>query len=314
MLRRSPGGRTRVDAGPGSVDSPSVPPTIVTTVPARYFPFTHDAGRFTMTAGLSPLTSDRFGNGDADGRLLQFDRRHREYVAAKNRAAGHGSSDSGEIDAGCSRATRRAAHGLLVDSLRQQGAADALTPGTRTLADLVMLVQEDLAIVERGDTDAESRLSYMHVSLPSRWSPLTKAGRSFAQVHRPVPMQLDGERYIADVIQRGARRQRFVWGLQFDSELDQHPRRHPPARFDPRRGIWLRVERQVLVGLPAVGAMLFLIRPYVTPMRLVVLDATRRRLLLSALRSMTDAQRRYKGLQRDFGTIVDHLQRLSPGR
>lgn len=59
-----------------------------------------------------------------------------------------------------------------------------------------------------------------------------------------------------------------------------------------------RCERQVTLGLPALGASLFLIRVHVAPLLEVCTDPQRRARLVAALRSMSDDVVAYKNLQR----------------
>jgi hypothetical protein len=64
---------------------------------------------------------------------------------------------------------------------------------------------------------------------------------------------------------------RFAWGLSTDTPLNHHP--EPPMNilplqwqgrnFDPNNPrLYLRIERQVIWGLPKYEAVLFVIRTY----------------------------------------------------
>jgi hypothetical protein len=111
---------------------------------------------------------------------------------------------------------------------------------------------------------------------------------------------------------------RFVWGFATDSRLNHHP--EPPPGEDP--GVWrgrsfhpdrpespftLRVERQVLLGLPELSASLFAIRVLFIPGERVRARPEWRELLLGALRSMTPESRSYKGLDGSFDEVVAWL-------
>ena len=87
---------------------------------------------------------------------------------------------------------------------------------------------------------------------------------------------------------------RFVWTLCADDLLDHHPDQRARRSWgDAERG-WLRIERQVTVGFPAVRASLFLIRTYLRPFD--SLESGERSTLRAAIAAMPEALRRYKGI------------------
>jgi len=220
------------------------------------------------------------------------------------------------VDDGCTAAVRRHVLAYMRAQLAEEGHFARRELEGWDLETLVGHLQEDVAIVE---TDAGggaplTRLSYLHVSLPIGWLPWTKRGKGFAGVHKPVPgiERIDGDALMATIVAHGWTRVRFAWGLQFDDRLDQHPKRGRRTAFDPAVGLWLRVERQVAVGLPAVGAMLFLIHPYVRAMEDVLADARTGTALARAVASMSEAEARFKGLRRDRAAIVAFLRARTP--
>ncbi|MCW5892778.1 MAG: DUF3445 domain-containing protein [bacterium] len=264
--------------------------------PARYYPFAWDAagyrrGRYVVVPGLTPLTAplvDHAGVVRADDRLLQADRERPRYLVQKRPGP--------QLDR-CDLALRAA----VTARLRAEAAsAYGLAEGDAGELDaLVGLLQEDVAVVRLDGT--RSRLCYLHVSLPSGWSPDAVAAErvsTFGRVHAPLAADmgsdavtgLRGEEWLRTLVHAGPHR-RFTWGLQLDAGLDQHPARRP--QVDAVRGLWLRVERQVTVGLPDEQAMLFLIRPYVVELAEaraagVLAD------LVAAVRGMDAGQAAYK--------------------
>ncbi len=56
--------------------------------PATYAPFPR--GRYVVPGPWYPLQANRFGNGEADNRVFQFDKRWRAYAAAKHEALKQG--------------------------------------------------------------------------------------------------------------------------------------------------------------------------------------------------------------------------------
>jgi hypothetical protein len=286
--------------------------------PARYYPFVLDGGRYQVKAGLYALGTD-FGNGAADRVVFQRDTEYETYLAAK--AAAAATADAGAlavvVDDGCGPAVLRAVRDYVADQVVAAGWATGAALAERSLHAIALGLQEDLAIAELGDGAAPetTRLTYLDVALPSGWVPWSKRGRTFAEVHKPIPgiERVPGDTLMAGIIRGGETGVRFVWGLQFDHRVDQHPKRGRTTTFDRGRGLWLRVERQIVVGMPDVRAMLFVIRPYVVPMAEVLADPERARALTSAIESMNERELRYKGLQHVRDDVLAYLAATAPG-
>ena len=177
--------------------------------------------------------------------------------------------------------------------------------------------QEDLAVIrlsEEGD-----RLVAVHVAAPAYWDPSAKLGKDFEEVHAPVPgmdsVNLNSEKLLRTAIANGPC-QRFNWSITTDRRLNHHPmppeaHSGDPARwhgrsFDPSRPeLYVRVERQTLVGLPKTSSILFGIRTYFTDC--AELAPEHRAALRSGIISMSEATRKYKGLEERHDAIVDWL-------
>ena len=110
---------------------------------------------------------------------------------------------------------------------------------------------------------------------------------------------------------------RFNWGIEFTDRLNLHPEPPPDVAASEwnRRTmdanancpVYLRVERQVLWGMEDIRAVLFAIRVYTRPVS--DLCAAERADLCSALLSMPDASRDYKGLPPEtFAAVVECLR------
>jgi len=170
---------------------------------------------------------------------------------------------------------------------------------------LACQVQEDLAFTEI-DADGRDRLSFLHLCLPNHWAAEDKLGGSFMAVHGPVPEMDRIHRQSAALLRALVMNGpfvRFAWGLATDTRLNHHP--EPPAgtdpadwrgrRFDPAAPrLYLRVERQVTVGLPKARAFLFGIRTYFE--NVAELAPQQRRQLANAIQSMTAETLAYKGI------------------
>ncbi|MGB0767890.1 MAG: heme-dependent oxidative N-demethylase subunit alpha family protein [Phycisphaeraceae bacterium] len=180
------------------------------------------------------------------------------------------------------------------------------------LARIALSIQADMAVLQL-DERGGNRLSYLHVAMPSGWSPEEKIGRPFDVVHMPVPhiepinAKQDAIAKLMVNATRGA--VRFAWTITDDAALNHHPKRdrsieHPtPLSDHPAGEPLLRVERQVIWGFPKHRAALFLIRTYLYPFD--GLGGGVRSSLARAVSGMTEASLRYKDMDR--GLILDRL-------
>ena len=212
-----------------------------------------------------------------------------------------------------------------------------LTVETRNDGDLAahplhaasLLVQEDLVLMRRNEDGW--RLVAASLCFPSAWSLQEKFGRPLQDIHTPVPGFGRGTR-SAELIERMFDKlqvpqpvERMNWSLQAGPALymplsnvgrqeraEQKPSRFPEA--DVAANAFIRVERQTLRKLPKSGDILFTIRIYLDPMK--VLEAHPDRAALAAsfaaqLAAMEDAQIDYKGLSADRERLVKRLNGMS---
>ena len=96
--------------------------------------------------------------------------------------------------------------------------------------------------------------------------------------------------------------ERFVWSVIFEPRLNGHPR-IPKRTFDPDHPVvFVKVERQITVGIPEHEAVLFLFKQSLIPEADIDKPA-----LVRALNSMTLPQRRYKDMDGCFEELVAWL-------
>ncbi len=177
--------------------------------------------------------------------------------------------------------------------------------GVTTLHEAMLGVQEDLVVMRRapGDDPATAAAVYLHVSFPTNWCPECARGRTFLELHEPVPAMHAFKATNRTRLARGlfdVRRTtaRFVWSLTPDARLDR-PRCeagiHPtaPTRWADAPTAWLRVERQVIVPLSDVLS-LFLLRVYLADVR--GLRPDQRATLRGSVGGMEPPLAEYKGL------------------
>jgi len=276
---------------------------------ATYFPVSPRPLR--MRAGLQPFPSDH-GNGLQDQQFFQIDDSRDAYRAARTEEA---RARCGAI----SSPTNDPAHQQILEWIRIQTTKEHPELGIDTSRGsravdfaafdrVVSRLQEDIAIIRRrpGSPDA---LTLIHVCFPSNWRPEQLLGRSFQHIHTPVPGFAQSPGAAANMVSAMIERDpslRFVWSLSPDGLLDHHPSAPGRSTWDTATHGWMRVERQVTVGFPRVGAALFLIRTYLR--RFDHLRPERRAVLAAAVRAMPLSIREYKGFRGHEATILRLLE------
>ena len=184
---------------------------------------------------------------------------------------------------------------------------------------LVMQLQEDIALVEISNRGTD-RITALHLCFPNHWAAEEKIGQSFLLSHAPVPGMEKINRQIKPLLTSLLTKGpfvRFAWGLATDERLNHHPiapKNADPSQwqgrqFDPARPeLYLRVERQVLKGFPAINTLLFTIRTYFYDLAILKESATMRQPLLSALQTMSPETLDYKGLTQSLPLISAWLE------
>lgn len=223
---------------------------------------------YSVLPGLVPLGGEP---------VFQVDEHLEEYLAAK-RGIAHQPYHEHQLD--------RRAMAVICRYMRQR--LEREHPRFRPTEDFTQMalqVQEDLVIHQF----AEDRdwMAACHVSLPSHWRPEEKIGRSFREIHAPVPGMKASDQLARSMLKGSF--YRFVWGVEFQRRLNCHSDQ-PRADFNGQ--VWVKVERQVIVGFSDVSAALFVIRPYLVEPDLEALK--------HAVLGMTAEQRRYKQLPENF--------------
>lgn len=320
--------------------------------PARYFPI--EKGLYEVAPGLRSL-GQAMGNGKRDSLVFQFDDAFEKY--RKNKIACRAerlskytclSNYSAEVSAAVNRflidrlvmehpdffAIRpRSDEGFdLVCSLtRETISLDEnyeycsqvkSTPYISAFDAVCAQIQEDVAVMSVDD-EGNNWLSAIHLCSPSHWAAEDKIGKTFSEIHAPVPgiekMNRASSSLVDAIINKGPY-VRFVWGFGTDQRLNHHPIPPPGVALEGWRGrtfrlipgsaespFSLRVERQVLFGLPAVKSSVFTIRTYFIDGEEIRSRPTERALLRSGLLSMTPESRTYKGLADCMGEVVAWL-------
>ncbi len=283
--------------------------------PAQYSPWL--AGEYDVSPRLKGLGFD-FGNADLDSKVFQIDSQFDHFRAEKLACRAEDTAKY-QLAHRLSPRVETAATTKIVEILQSEWpqwfhfhegqlachlTGEVISP---TLEQLALQVQEDFAIVSTDQV--QDWISYLNVCLPSHWSPAERIGGSFFATHSVVPGMervTAISRQMVDAMVHKGPFVRFVWGLQSDNRLNHHP--EPPAEFEASKSleewigqdytkpIWVRAERQVIYGLPQVGAALFLIRVSMIPEAELIQDSVSTKRLVQAVASMSSQSRTYKGI------------------
>ncbi len=163
--------------------------------------------------------------------------------------------------------------------------------------------------------DGEVRVVGGIVCFPSSWALTEKLGLPMRDVHGPVPglnAALGGqvERFLAKLAS-GTAWSRENWSLSRSNERNQHTSR-PRAAFDaqtPLDEVWIRLEHQLLMRLPASDAVLFGIRIELVPLMELKRDPAAAARFARILRTMAPEAAAYK----NFVAVREHLAGLLSG-
>lgn len=163
-------------------------------------------------------------------------------------------------------------------------------------------LREDIAI--HCIDDKKDWLAAAHICFPSGWLPEEKIGKSFQEIHESIPgMRLSNSRKMVEAMINSSPYERYVWTVIFEERINSHPR-FPKKPFDLKNPVlFVKYERQIIIGFPECSAALFTICQHLIPE-----DKIHKPALKKALEGMTPEQLVYKGLG---GSYVDLLQHLA---
>lgn len=165
--------------------------------------------------------------------------------------------------------------------------------------DITKELNEDF-LIHRIDGDKDY-LSSAHVCFASHWLPEEKIGKSFDEIHQPVPMNLKNSKKLVEAAIYGGMFERFVWSVIYEKRYNFHPRL-PYKKFDKNKPeIHVKIERQVTVGFPEYNFCLFILRQY-----LIEEKDLNKNALSNAIKNMTVDQKIYKSLE-NYEDLINYL-------
>jgi hypothetical protein len=249
-----------------------------------YFPVTVDGGPGGYDA-LEPA-------GDLTAFCFDSDAEREAYLSQKREIA----AQPGRGPQRLTGATADAAIAAAEVFVRRHAASSL------PLDDLMLQLQEDLVVMHlpAGHAPERSRALYMHVCFPGGWDPSQLLGKSFTALHARVPYEPGFERseraeHAGLLFQ--APLARYVWSVTPEPTLDRHPKTPRSVAWSDASALFLRVERQIMVPLPATAegtTSLFFIRTYVYGRER--LSVRQREILADTISAMSSQMLRYKGM------------------
>jgi hypothetical protein len=166
--------------------------------------------------------------------------------------------------------------------------------------DIVKETEEDFLIHRVvGDRDW---LSSAHVCFASHWKPEDKIGKSFEEIHQPVPMNLKNSKKLVGAMIHGGIFERFVWSVIFEKKYNFHTRLSHKSFDINDPCVLIKVERQITVGFSEHNFCLFILRQY-----LLEENDLDKKILAGVIEGMTTEQKKYKGLI-DCGDLLNYLK------
>lgn len=167
--------------------------------------------------------------------------------------------------------------------------------------DVLMHIPEDI-VIHRVEDDRDW-MAFGHLYFPSGWDPAEKIGKSFEEIHGPVPGFKSSRKLVESMVYSGPF-ERFVWSAIFEDRIDSHPS-NTFAPFDPDNPqVWVKVERQTIRGFPEHKAALFVLQQFLVPEAEIDKPA-----LVAALAGMSPAEIAYKGMEQSHGPLLEYLRK-----
>lgn len=191
---------------------------------------------------------------------------------------------------------------------------------THVLDALALQFEEDYALCSRR-ADLTDDMSMIHLCSGSHWACEDKIGQSFLRVHSPIPHFDKIGKVSANMIEAMINKGpfvRFVWSFVTDTRLNHHP--IAPDGIDQfewkgrsfnsqlTTPFYLRVERQVVYGLPEIDSSFFGIGISFIDGNKIKSDNYMKENLIGALNSMSPESRIYKGVDSCFTELMDWLK------
>ncbi|WP_446361091.1 heme-dependent oxidative N-demethylase family protein [Coleofasciculus chthonoplastes] len=181
------------------------------------------------------------------------------------------------------------------------------------------LVQEDLLLMERSRQGY--RLVAASLCFPLRWRLREKLGCPLTQIHAPVPGYSEKLAHPVDSVFNRLKSSHPVWRLNW-SIVESPELFFPPENAKPgwettincqNAGdkLFLRMERQTLRRLATSGDILFTVRTYVHPLRVLEDNPQMAHNLMETIQQMPLEMQNYKNLLPIQEVLLGYLEYIA---
>jgi hypothetical protein len=171
-----------------------------------------------------------------------------------------------------------------------------------TFEKMAMSLQEDIAVhrLEEG----EDWMAACHVCFPSGWDPKDKIGKSFLEIHKPIPkFNLSNSYSLARSMVFNGPFVRYVWGISFERQIAKHPSiKYENFNINNPR-IWIKIERQITYGFEDIKSALFVIRQ-----EIIEPEDIDYKSFYNTISNMAKEHLEYKGINKD---CFDYIYKMS---
>lgn len=271
-----------------------------------YFPI--EKGVYELSPGLKPFGFD-FGNGHFDKKLFQIDDQFETFKQNKiecinDRKEKYIQRQNFDVHI-------EDQIGQFIKNRLFEEYQISIDESKTKLDDLILLVPEDVAVICRNSSS--DWVAYLNLCSPSHWSAEGKIGKSFFDVHAPVPgiekINRVAPAMVDAIITKGPF-VRFVWSFVTDTQLNHHPDTVASRSWNPKleNPFHLRIERQVTWPFPQLSAGLFTIRISFISAQTIKANNHYKSNLESAISGMSEESLKYKGLWDFRSQILEFLQ------
>lgn len=142
------------------------------------------------------------------------------------------------------------------------------------LLTVMMHVPCDLVVCRR-QADGKHRLDLVHLFFPNGWGAEEAVGREFNYFHDEVRLPSNKKRvvpstpkFVDHLIDSGRTYERVgAFSIKTASDFNKHPSKPYKTVFENNEPMFVRFERQVIVGVPEAGLFLFFIHTNIVDFR-----------------------------------------------
>jgi hypothetical protein len=159
------------------------------------------------------------------------------------------------------------------------------------IVDLALRLEEDVAIMHQG------KLAAICFCFPSGFKPSEIIGMPLSDIHKPVAdgeMLVQASPSISRVMCEQPSFRRWVWSLNMNSDLSNHPSTKRDIKPQSIDDLYFRVETQTTASID-IDTSLFFVKVEVLPLKNIWTEENAQR-IKNSINSMSDAVLTYKNL------------------